>query len=81
MKSKEDRQITIKVKNTSVAETYRKSNSKHLQNYIETRLRAYSTLKSSEVEAVTQLKSGDIRLLMKTRGAAKTLKNAKEAKD
>ena len=79
--AKTERQVTIKIRDNDIKGRHRQQSPKNLQAYIETRLKAYPTLKTAEVEVTTQLKSGDIRLLMKTRGGAETLKNAKEAKD
>ena len=79
--AKEDRQITIKIKNEEVIGRHRKQTPKDLYAFIEARLKAYPALKNAQVEVATQLKSGDIRLLMKTREGAETLKNAKEAKE
>ena len=68
---KEDRQVTIKIKDKDTAHKFRVQTPKQLQNFIETRLKHYPMLKSSEVEVAKQLKSGDLQLLMKTGGAPK----------
>ena len=78
--TKENRQILIKLKNDEVAQKYRSNTSKQLQDYAQIQLSEYPTLKAVEIEVAKQLQSGDLQFLMKTRGDAETLKNAKEAK-
>lgn len=79
--AKTERQVTIKIRDNDTKERHRQQTPKDLQAFIETRFRAYPTLMTADIEVATQLKSGDIRLLMKTRGGAETLKNAKDAKE
>lgn len=80
--SNEEREITIKIPDREVAARHRKETNKQLRTYVEIGLLKYPSLRvpTQEVEMVTQLKFGDLRLLMRTRGAIETLRIAKNVK-